>query len=68
MEEKTPVSNSMPEDPDILVVQQEPVHGDVALGYLLKGAASGEGDLIIDKATTARVLRKIDLVILPIMA
>jgi hypothetical protein len=67
MEEKTPVSNSMPEDPDILVVQQEPVHGDVALGYL-KGAASGEGDLIIDKATTARVLRKIDLVILPIMA
>ena len=67
MDEKNPVSKSTPDVLDIRVVQDETVHGDVALGYL-KGAASGEGDLVIDKATTARVLRKIDLVILPIMA
>lgn len=67
MAEKTPAAASLSQAPDIQTVQQEPIHGDVALGYL-KGAAPGEVDLVIDKAMTALVLRKIDWVILPILA
>lgn len=64
--EKAGVPTSLPGIPDIQVVE-EPVKGDVALGYL-KGAAAAEEDIVLDKEKTARVLRKIDRVILPVLA
>lgn len=65
--DKTLVTNSLSRNPDIQIIQEEPARGDVALGYL-KGVVTEDEDLVIDKAATARVLRKIDMVILPVMA
>jgi hypothetical protein len=67
MTEKTPKANSDPVAPEIQIAQPEVVHGDVALDFL-KAAAPGEDDLVITKESTARVLRKVDMFILPILA
>jgi hypothetical protein len=65
--EKTPKANSVTAPPEIQIAQQDAVHGDVALDFL-KAAAPGEDDLVITKESTARVLRKVDMFILPILA
>lgn len=72
MSEKTPLEKtvapaSFPEISEIQVAEQEPLKGDVALGFL-KNAAPADGDVVLDKEKTARVLRKIDRVILPVLA
>jgi hypothetical protein len=55
------------DSPDFQISDEKRVHGDIALDFM-QNAASGEEAVVIDKATTARVLRKIDLILLPIMA
>ncbi|KAH8649204.1 MFS transporter [Xylariales sp. PMI_506] len=55
------VSTAAPE------IEVAPEFGDVAL-QLLKAGGATDASIVLDKATTSRVLRKIDMVMLPIMA
>lgn len=64
MAEKTPQSADSPSNgSDISVMRDDHVNGDIALQ-----AIQGGGDIDLSDASFARVLRKVDLVLLPIMA